>query len=81
MALPPPWPGEAEVGARIARLCANMADANVDAMILTSRQNFDYYSGFRTLFWTPDTRPLLAIARRDRARIAIIISSSEERNA
>ncbi|MET4348277.1 aminopeptidase P family N-terminal domain-containing protein [Bradyrhizobium sp. RT9a] len=49
MALPPPWPGEAEVGARIARLCANMADANVDAMILTSRQNFDYYSGFRTL--------------------------------
>ncbi|WOH57607.1 hypothetical protein [Bradyrhizobium sp. BWC-3-1] len=70
--------GEAEV---IARLCANIADANVDAVILTSWQNCDYYSGFRTLFWTLDTRPLLAIARRDRARIAIIISSSEERNA
>lgn len=81
MALPPHWPGEAEVGARIARLRANMADANVDAVILTSRQNFEYYSGFRTLFWTSDTRPLLAIARRDRAGIAIIINGSEERNA
>ncbi|SFN97628.1 Creatinase/Prolidase N-terminal domain-containing protein [Bradyrhizobium sp. Rc3b] len=81
MALPPLLPGEEEIGARIARLRVNMADANVDALILTSRQNFEYYSGFRTLFWASDNRPLLAIARRDRAEVAIIINSSEERNA
>ncbi|OAF08729.1 hypothetical protein AYJ54_13845 [Bradyrhizobium centrolobii] len=81
MAMPPLWPGEAEIGERIERLRANMADARIDAMVLTSRQNFEYYSGFRTLFWTSDTRPLLAIARRDRAGIAIVINSSEERNA
>lgn len=81
MAVPPLWPGEVEIGGRIQRLRANMADAKMDAMILTSRQNFEYYSGFRTLFWTSDTRPLVAVARRDRDGIAIIINSSEERNA
>lgn len=81
MAVPPLWPGEAEIGARVEGLRASMADASIHAMILTSRQNFEYYSGFRTLFWASDTRPLLAVVRQDRAGIAIIVNSSEERNA
>ncbi|WP_247368861.1 Xaa-Pro peptidase family protein [Bradyrhizobium sp. 18] len=76
----PSWPAEAEISSRIARLIENMAEAPLDALIITSQYNFEYYSGFRTLFWLSDTRPLLAIVRRDNPKISILMNRGEQRN-
>ncbi|MBK3662788.1 aminopeptidase P family protein [Bradyrhizobium diazoefficiens] len=77
----PSWPGETEISFRISRLKENMAQVPLDALVITSQHNFEYYTGHRTLFWLSDTRPLLAIVRRDKPGITIIINSGEQRNA
>ncbi|MDA9446114.1 hypothetical protein XI01_05210 [Bradyrhizobium sp. CCBAU 21360] len=74
----PSWPGDPEISSRISRLKENMAEASLDALILTSQRNFEYYSGFRTLFWLSDTRPLLAIVRRDKPGISILANRGEQ---
>jgi Xaa-Pro aminopeptidase len=76
----PSWPGQAEIGARILGLRESMAQASLDAFIVTARHNFEYYSGFRSLFWTSDARPLFGIVRSDRPGISILINRVEERN-
>ncbi|WOH80339.1 Xaa-Pro peptidase family protein [Bradyrhizobium sp. BEA-2-5] len=78
---PPVWPGNDEIVERLVRLSTNMAEAEIDALVITSRQNFEYYTGFQTLFWTSDTRPVLAIVRSDRSGISMILNRGEERNA
>ncbi|TIS16722.1 MAG: aminopeptidase P family protein, partial [Mesorhizobium sp.] len=59
----PSWPGDAEISFRIASLKENMVRGSLDALIITSQHNFEYYTGFRTLFWVSDTRPLLGIVQ------------------
>lgn len=73
----PVWPGESEIESRISRLKGNMSRAALDALVITSQHNFEYYSGFRTLIWLSDTRPYMAIARRDRPGISIIVVRGE----
>jgi Xaa-Pro dipeptidase len=76
----PAWPSDSEIGGRIGRLKDNMAKEGIDAMVITSQFNFEYYTGFRTLFWLSDSRPLLAIARLDKPGIAFVAARFEERN-
>ncbi|WP_210190135.1 M24 family metallopeptidase [Bradyrhizobium sp. NAS96.2] len=76
----PSWPGEAEISCRISRLKENMIESPFDALVITSRCNFEYYTGFRTLSWISDTRPLLGIVRRDKCGISILINRIEQRN-
>ncbi|ODV41136.1 hypothetical protein AWV79_01070 [Cupriavidus sp. UYMMa02A] len=76
----PGWPGQDEVGKRIERLRENLAAAQIDALLVTSQHNFEYYTGFRTLFWLSDTRPLFAVVRRDEPGVTIVVSRGEEKN-
>lgn len=76
----PAWPAESEIVGRIERLKENMAREGVEAVVLTSQLNFEYFTGFRTLFWLSDTRPLLAVARLDSPGISIVAHRVEERN-
>ncbi|WP_342723885.1 Xaa-Pro peptidase family protein [Bradyrhizobium sp. B097] len=77
----PSWPSDAEISSRISRLRDNMAGAAIEALVLTSRHNFEYYTGFRSLYWISDARPMLAIVRRDQPGVSILISRIEQRNA
>ncbi|NGO53888.1 M24 family metallopeptidase [Allomesorhizobium camelthorni] len=77
----PSWPDAAECSARLAQLKKHMAVARVDALVVTSKPNFEYYTGFRSLFWLSDTRPFLAVVRQDRPDIAVVLSSVEARDA
>ncbi|RVK31282.1 M24 family metallopeptidase [Sinorhizobium meliloti] len=74
----PIWPAGAEVSTRVERLKENMANASLDAMVFTAQHNFEYYSGFRSLFWLSDTRPFLAIVRRDKPGVSILVNRGEE---
>ncbi|RWA52613.1 hypothetical protein AU476_16995 [Cupriavidus sp. UYMSc13B] len=58
----------------------NLATAQIDALLVTSQHNFEYYTGFRTLFWLSDTRPLFAVVRRDEPGVTIVVSRGEEKN-
>ncbi|MQW24338.1 M24 family metallopeptidase [Sinorhizobium meliloti] len=73
----PIWPCEPEITARVNRLKENMAEAALDALVITSQHNFEYYTGFRSLFWLSDTRPFLAIVSRDKPGISIIVNRGE----
>jgi len=79
-AIVPSWPSEAEVSGRVSVLKQNMAQGSLDALVITSQHNFEYYTGFRSLFWCSDTRPLLAVVRRDKPGISLIVHRVEERN-
>ncbi|OKO78828.1 hypothetical protein AC628_12555 [Bradyrhizobium sp. NAS96.2] len=57
-----------------------MAQSAIEAFVITSRHNFEYYTGFLSLYWISDARPLLAIIRRDQPGISILISRIEQRN-
>ncbi|KAA3448196.1 aminopeptidase P family protein [Mesorhizobium sp. SARCC-RB16n] len=76
----PIWPGTLEVSRRITQLKKNMADVEMDAILITSKDNFEYYTGYRSLFWLSDTRPLMAIAQRDTPGISIVLNIGEKRN-
>ncbi|MFE3003141.1 M24 family metallopeptidase [Nocardia sp. NPDC059246] len=76
----PVWPSESTINARIDRLKENMAQAQLDGLILTSQQNIEYYTGFRTLLWSGSTRPMLAVVRPDAPGIALVISQIEGHN-
>ncbi|MGF6875759.1 M24 family metallopeptidase [Paraburkholderia sp. MM5477-R1] len=76
----PEWPSQEEVGGRIERLRENLATGGLDALVVTSQHNFEYYTGFRTLFWLSDTRPLFAVVRRDKPGVTIVASRIEEKN-
>ncbi|MFE5700331.1 M24 family metallopeptidase [Rhodococcus koreensis] len=76
----PSWPSEPEIDARIDRLKANMAQAQLDALILTSQENVEYYTGFRTLFWVSNSRPMLAVVRPDTDGISLVMSGIERHN-
>ncbi|MGZ9722701.1 M24 family metallopeptidase [Rhizobium miluonense] len=76
----PVWPSADEVMARVATLKQNMADAGIDAVLITGEHNFVYFSGFRTLFWLSNARPLMALVERNRDGITILVNRSERRN-
>ncbi|MFE3002875.1 M24 family metallopeptidase [Nocardia sp. NPDC059246] len=76
----PAWPGESEVDARISILKDNMAQEQLDALIITSQENFEYYTGFRTLFWISNSRPMIGIIRRDKSEVSIVMSRIEGQN-
>jgi len=73
----PVWPTEHEVEGRVDRLKERMAERGFEALVLTSQHNFEYYTGFRSLFWLSDTRPFLAIVRLGRPGISIVINRGE----
>lgn len=73
-----PLPGEAEFADRIQRLQTAMAESKIDAVVLTSRENFEYFSSYRTMAWTYNARPVLLVVGR---REVVLVAPEIERKA
>lgn len=76
----PTWPNDNEIRARVSLLKDNMATEGVDAMVLTSQHNCEYYTGYQSLFWLSDTRPFVAIVRRDRPGVLVVTDQMGRRS-
>ncbi|WP_342723881.1 Xaa-Pro peptidase family protein [Bradyrhizobium sp. B097] len=67
----------AEYESRILSLKQAMAEQSIDMFLITDQANFEYFSGYKSLFWISKARPMaLLIPREDKA--AIIVSSTVE---
>ena len=64
----------AEFEARTAQAQNLMADAGLDALLMTTEAEMRYYSGFHTPFWQSPTRPWFLIIPRQGKPVAVIPS-------
>ncbi|KMW60822.1 Metallopeptidase, family M24 [Candidatus Rhodobacter oscarellae] len=64
----------AEFQGRVARLQARMADAGIDALLLTTPPDVFYVTGFLTRFWESPARPWFVIVPAKGAPVAVIPS-------
>jgi Xaa-Pro dipeptidase len=55
----------AEFEARVARAQAEMHAGEMDGIVLTTPQNFRYFSGFNSQFWESPTRPFFLVVPRE----------------
>ncbi len=76
--LPPLTPPPGEIETRITRLRGQMTKRDIGAVLLTGQNNIEYFSNYRSLSWTSNTRPIFFLVG---AASAILIGSqTEERN-
>jgi Xaa-Pro dipeptidase len=61
-----------EFEARVARAQAEMHAGEMDGIVLTTPQNFRYFSGFNSQFWESPTRPFFLIIPREGLPIAAV---------
>jgi Xaa-Pro aminopeptidase len=61
-----------EFEARVARAQAEMHAGEMDGIVLTTAQNFRYFSGFNSQFWESPTRPFFLIVPREGLPIAAV---------
>lgn len=66
--------GAAEYLRRFAQAQELMHHGRLDAILLSSRANVEYFSGFATETWETPTRPLYVVLPRDAAPVAVIPS-------
>ena len=66
-----------EYAGRVARARAQMAEAGIDALLITTEANFRYFSGFQNQGWVSPTRPMFLIVPLRRNPIAVIPSGSK----
>jgi Xaa-Pro dipeptidase len=76
--LPAPNTPETELSQRLDRLRREMEFQNLDAIILSSRQNFEYWTGYQSLSWAYQARPLFAVVTQ--RSITVVGSAAERRN-
>ncbi len=63
-----------EFEARVGLAQARMHAAELDGIVLTTPQNFRYFSGFNSQFWESPTRPFFLIVPREGLPIAAVPS-------
>lgn len=61
-----------EFEARVARAQAEMHSHEMDGIVLTTPQNFRYFSGFNSQFWESPTRPFFLVVPREGPPIAAV---------
>lgn len=66
----------AEFEARLERAHRGMAEAGVDALLLTNEPEIRYFSGYMTQFWQSPTRPSFLVIPADGKPIAVIAEIS-----
>ena len=76
--LPSPDAPLSDIEARLQRVRAVMQGAGVAALVCSSKQNVEYFTGYRTGSWTSNSRPVFALI--DSERLVLIGSMTEERN-
>jgi Xaa-Pro aminopeptidase len=64
----------AEFEARLQRAQAEMQASEIDGIVLTTPQNFRYFSGFNSQFWESPTRPFFLVVPREGLPIAAVPS-------
>jgi len=72
MAEPPRGFPEAEFQARCDRAQAAMAEAGLDALLLTTEPELRYFTGFLTQFWLSPTRPWFGVLPAEGKPVAVI---------
>lgn len=68
-----------EVERRIERLRGEMARHSIHVFVLTDQSNFEYFIGYKSLFWTSKTRPFFAVIFADDNAPLVIASTAEAR--
>ena len=61
-----------EFEARVARAQGEMHAGGMDGIVLTTPQNFRYFSGFNSQFWKSPTRPFFLVVPREGLPIAVV---------
>lgn len=62
----------AELAQRLDRAQRGMAEADLDALLLTTEPEVRYFTGFRTQFWQSPTRPWFLVVPRQGQPVAVI---------
>lgn len=63
---------EAEYAARTQLAQSHMAEAGLDAILVMSEPEVQYFTGFQTLFWQSPTRPWFVLIPASGKPIALI---------
>lgn len=63
-----------EFEARVANAQADMHISGMDGIVLSTPQNFRYFSGFNSQFWESPTRPFFLVVPREGLPIAVVPS-------
>ena len=63
-----------EFEARVAKAQAEMQLSEMDGIVLSTPQNFRYFSGFNSQFWESPTRPFFLVVPREGLPIAVVPS-------
>ena len=61
-----------EFEARVAKAQAEMQRSEMDGIVLSTPQNFRYFSGFNSQFWESPTRPFFLVVPREGLPIAVV---------
>lgn len=72
---------ETELSLRNKRIRTLLQANRLDGLIVTNQQNFEYFTGFRSLFWASAARPFFAVITADSETTHVICASIETRNA
>src|SRR5579863_2468221 len=78
LSLPSLTPPPGEIETRLTRLRGQMAKRDIGAVLLTGQANIEYFSHYRSLSWTSNTRPIFLLVGA--ANAILIGSRTEERN-
>ena len=69
----------ADVRRRRRLLREELAHSGLDAVVLSSEPNFQYFSGYRTPSWANRARPMLLLARADGSCLAVVSEAEADR--
>lgn len=67
-----------ELDERLSRLRTELAKAGIEALVVTERNNFEYLTGYRTMTWSYNARPVQALITPN--DVVVIGSTIEQRN-
>jgi Xaa-Pro aminopeptidase len=70
-----------ELAQRNARIRALLERDGLDALIVTNKETFEYFTGYRSLFWVSAARPFFAILSTAADSPMVICAAIESRNA
>lgn len=72
---------ETELTQRNLRMRQLLDESGLDALLVTNKETFEYFTGFRSLFWVSAARPFFALLSPAHESATVICASIETRNA
>lgn len=69
---------DTEYQARLDKLRGKMAANSIDVFVISDRENFEYFSGYKSLFWASKARPFFLIVPQA-GDVVVVASASESR--